>query len=520
MIRGRAPLLAILALSLGLNVTAVSWGLPSRFAWAPDELQPSDHPPRHRRTLFGRLASTRLSAVSLLPAGGVVPAPSSPSTSIDLDSVSGRTLLYYLGRAISLAMGVGILDRPSTPSGSRSSAGAPRIFASLAAAVTAPFVYYAKFANLDVPVSFWVLLSLYFFVRYVKTESRARRLTVFTVMAVFWRCAPRTRPTRSTCSRWGSLMFRRFRPRRSRSIDRTMWRAAAAIAAVLFLIVHNVVPSTSGASSTISRRSSGRGVITAASRPDALEPARPVRADPCGTSASDSVGRSRLASVVGRLARRHRQTPSIRTLFGSLLAATVLLPLLHRTGPQHVAPLQRSAHPDPLPVRGPCSGARVWSSTEVVVSRRASPPCPRLLVPRTRPRSTCCSSTIRATPSSDWLRETRSAPGETVGFVGPEYYLPRLEGVDSRTPPAHVESVRRACPPRLPRREPGICGALRAPARGKKSSSRSSQPAAPPYGLALRHQSHAAWHVPRLRAHVLGNMAKANPVIEVYERAE
>ena len=40
MIRDRA-LLAIIALSLGLNVTAISWGLPSRFAWATDELQPA-----------------------------------------------------------------------------------------------------------------------------------------------------------------------------------------------------------------------------------------------------------------------------------------------------------------------------------------------------------------------------------------------------------------------------------------------------------------------------------------------
>ena len=35
------PLFAVLLLSLGLNATAVWWGLPSRFAWAPDELQPA-----------------------------------------------------------------------------------------------------------------------------------------------------------------------------------------------------------------------------------------------------------------------------------------------------------------------------------------------------------------------------------------------------------------------------------------------------------------------------------------------
>ncbi len=97
-----------MVLSLGLNATAVWWGLPSRFAWAPDELQPSiilqgiderfsgdwhqpAYPPFHYYVL----------AVSYLPVLAL--------NIVDVDSITGRTLVYYLGRIISLAMGVGIL---------------------------------------------------------------------------------------------------------------------------------------------------------------------------------------------------------------------------------------------------------------------------------------------------------------------------------------------------------------------------------------------------------------------------
>ena len=104
----RAALLSILGLSIALNATAVWWGLPSKYGWAVDELNPSvilagievrfsgdwhhpSYPPFHHYLL----------ALSYLPVLAL--------DLVDPRSVEGHTLFFYFGRMISIAMSAGAL---------------------------------------------------------------------------------------------------------------------------------------------------------------------------------------------------------------------------------------------------------------------------------------------------------------------------------------------------------------------------------------------------------------------------
>ena len=147
--RNGAAFGGVVALSLALNVTAVWWGLPSRYGWAVDELHPSVilegidtrfsgdwHQPAYPPLHYYTLAFTYL-----------------PVLALDLvkpGSLEATTLFFLLGRMVSLVMGLAILlvvHRLGTELfDSRSG-----LFAALIVATTAPFVYYGKTANLDVP---------------------------------------------------------------------------------------------------------------------------------------------------------------------------------------------------------------------------------------------------------------------------------------------------------------------------------------------------------------------------------
>lgn len=161
----RLALAALLLLSLGLNLVGIGWGLGGAWTWAPDEIRPvqvlqpsvwsGKYPPLHRHLL----------SVVLKPAKAVFVAGDVA------DSVpwqEERMWLVVLERLVSILAGAGVVLLVARTA--REAVG-PRAALPAAAVVvvSAPFVYYAKTANLEAAYLFWFALSLLFFVRVWKS---------------------------------------------------------------------------------------------------------------------------------------------------------------------------------------------------------------------------------------------------------------------------------------------------------------------------------------------------------------
>src|SRR5262245_29689207 len=160
---GRLCAVLLLLVSLGLNAWMVGWGLPSTAGWAPDELLPSavldarargfsggwfdKYPPLHFRLLGAVFAP--------------VSEPVRSGTPVPRD-VYDR--LFRTGRWVSVAMGVGLVLLVYL-CGLRVLDGTGALLAMAIVAVMAPFVFYAKLANVGIPYLFWWMLSLFFLLR-------------------------------------------------------------------------------------------------------------------------------------------------------------------------------------------------------------------------------------------------------------------------------------------------------------------------------------------------------------------
>ena len=168
--RTRATVRAIVIGSLVLNTAQVWWGLPG-YGWAGDELTPpavydglerwfsggwfSRWPPMHFYVLSAAYAPLLI------------------AERIGRFSLPGRwqySTLLFVSRLVSLAAAaatVWLVDALASRMFSRRAG----VFAALAFALLLPFVYYAKAANVDGPLTFWTALSLLFFVRVLQTLS-------------------------------------------------------------------------------------------------------------------------------------------------------------------------------------------------------------------------------------------------------------------------------------------------------------------------------------------------------------
>ena len=175
------PTLAwIVAGSLMLNAAGIWWGLPGG-AWAPDELDPRTvlgaaaqhfshgwfdrYPPFH----FYVLTAAYSPLVMLQWLGRV-----------QIASPGVATLLTLMGRCISLAAAAGTVAAVYA-CGARAFGRRSGLFAAAIFGLVAPFVYYAKTANLDVPYVFWSSLSLVWYLRALEST----RLPDFVGFAVF-----------------------------------------------------------------------------------------------------------------------------------------------------------------------------------------------------------------------------------------------------------------------------------------------------------------------------------------------
>jgi hypothetical protein len=180
----RIALLALLAGAAILFLLGITWGLPSWRGWAGDEIRPNQvaaglhrafsggwhtkYPPFHYYILALLQAPLRaLAGIGPVPAKGM-----------DLNS-----WLFVLSRLVSVAMALGAVAAIVEVGRSVSS---PRAgwFAGAIVATGAPFVYFAKTANVEMPFLFWFALSLVFFVRLLDGH-RLRDYLLFGACAVF-----------------------------------------------------------------------------------------------------------------------------------------------------------------------------------------------------------------------------------------------------------------------------------------------------------------------------------------------
>ena len=497
-------ILAVIVLSLGLNATAIWWGLPSRFAWAPDELQPAIilqgieerfsgdwHQPAYPPFHYYVLAASYLPVLAL--------------DIVDVDAAAGRTLFYYLGRIISLGMGVGILltiyglgvtvfDRRAA------------LAAMLIAAFTSTFVYYAKIANLDVPAAFWVLASLFFFIRHIKTDS-GRDLMWFALTAVVAMCT-KDQAYAFYVLPVGLYLVQRYRNGNA-IFDRPRVLAVGA-ATLLFLVIHNVLFNFWGFvhhfEEILWARSHYTSFEGSLSQLDlfaqSLRHVRFAFGWPMTLACTAGVG---LAIRGGKT----NPLPLWLLLSGVSYYLFFVAPV-QSTWLRYIVPLALI-----LSLFGGYFLAWLWERggrwyrAGILIGLGYS---------------FLYAAAVNVALLNDsryeverWLSaRVRSDSGEIVGFVGPEYYLPRLDGVPARRIRPTESVLERARPDYLvvnpdyaARFGPGTReGAL----FSKLAAGRAG------YGLALSYQSQPA---PLLDFDgVAGNMAKLNPLIEVYEKAD
>lgn len=181
---GLIPWLALLAGAAVLFLLGITWGLPSWRGWAGDEIRPNQvafavhrafsggwhtkYPPFHYYVLALVQAPIRALA-------GVGPVP---GKGLDLNS-----WLFVLSRLVSVAMALGAVAAIAEVGRSVSNRRAG-LFAGVLVATGAPFVYFAKTANVEMPFFFWFALSLVFFVRLLDGH-RMRDYLLFGACAVF-----------------------------------------------------------------------------------------------------------------------------------------------------------------------------------------------------------------------------------------------------------------------------------------------------------------------------------------------
>ena len=170
----------VLAAALVLGAWGLRWGLPGEYGWAADELLPQDVDAAvSQRFAHGWHSKYPPLHFALLAVAGV-PARAAGHL-LHRDAAWVHDARMTSGRWLSLAMALGVLIVVSRCS---RELGDPLAGAMAAAlfALSVPFVYYAKTANLDVPYLFWLALSLLFFLRALR-RAWMRDFVLFTLAA-------------------------------------------------------------------------------------------------------------------------------------------------------------------------------------------------------------------------------------------------------------------------------------------------------------------------------------------------
>jgi len=181
------PLLGLILLSGAIALYGINWGLPDWKGWAADELTPErvleaidqkfangwhyKYPPFHYYLL-----TLLYSPLLVLKQLGWV----------SFEDLKTYSLLFYLNRLLCVVMGMGtmvlmvrlgemIFDRKTG------------WLAALSMALTPLYVYYAKIANLDIPVLFWSIAFLIVYVE-ILNHHRFRDYIIGAVLAAIAVC--------------------------------------------------------------------------------------------------------------------------------------------------------------------------------------------------------------------------------------------------------------------------------------------------------------------------------------------
>ena len=240
------PALAwILTGSFFLNLAGIGWGLPG--SWVAIEMKPAyvlgalaqhfshgwfdAYPPVHFYLL-----TVVWSPLLLL----------SWMDRITFDGTVGYGLLVITSRALSLVMAAGIVTAACV-CGTRIFGRRAGAFAAAGVALTTPFLYYAKTANVDVPYLFWWALSMIFYLQLLET-GRLRDYVWFAAAA-----------TLSVCTKdqaYGlyllppvAIVEQHWRQNRAAGVRWAFWRAVldrrliagAVTAGVLFALCQNLL---------------------------------------------------------------------------------------------------------------------------------------------------------------------------------------------------------------------------------------------------------------------------------------
>lgn len=192
MIKGKSfklprKVLILLIFSFLFNIYGIWWGLPSSTGWATDEITPklvenaiekkfsngwySKYPPFHYYIL-----SASYIPVYVLDSFKI----------IDINSLTLYFIMFLLGRLVSVIMGV-LIVLLTYLCGLEIYNKSSSFFAALIVSLTAPFFYYSKVVNLDIPYVFWFMVSLLFFIRIIKKHNTYDYL-FFTISTVFSIC--------------------------------------------------------------------------------------------------------------------------------------------------------------------------------------------------------------------------------------------------------------------------------------------------------------------------------------------
>ncbi len=165
------------------------------------------------------------------------------------DMRDGAALFMF--RSVSLLFSIGIVTA-AWWLGRRSFGRRAGLWAATSFALVAPFVYYAKTANMDVPYLFWFALSMVCYVR-ILDALRMRDFLLFALTATLSVCTKdqayglyALMPVPIVIQLWRENGRRgNAHPLLGALVDRRLWAAAAA-AAVAFALCHNLLFNWSG----------------------------------------------------------------------------------------------------------------------------------------------------------------------------------------------------------------------------------------------------------------------------------
>jgi 4-amino-4-deoxy-L-arabinose transferase-like glycosyltransferase len=414
--------LAVLAFSFALNLAGIWWGLPSRYGWAVDELTPSVilsgietrfsgdwHQPAYPPLHYYLLALTYLPALAF--------------DLVDPASIEAHTWFFLFGRVLSLVMAATILlllyqlgrDRFDSKAG---------LFAVLAMSLAAPFVYYAKTANLEIPLLFWFFLSLVFFLR-VWSRGELSDYLGFAITAV---CAMGTKDQAYAFYVLPVAAFLGLRLRSERSLHRLLLDrrrlGALAVSAIAFLTVHNVAFNYQGFVHHFQeilwhRSNYGRFQGTIGDQLPIL--AQTLRH--LGFTLGVPLAAAAAAGLILALREeKHRETALWILLFGAsyylFFVAPVLAPWLRYALPlAALSCLFAGLALSRLWARG--WAGRLLAAAALAYSLGRAVSMDLLLLSDTR------------YAAERWL-EKNVSKGAVVGYMGPEYYLPRLHRLSAK----------------------------------------------------------------------------------------